>query len=77
MYCSKKLELDPEKVNVNGGAMALGHPLGATGNYMTFQCIFNIIKKPVIVCIYYVSSSYIVGSLLLNLEESTIKSNTP
>ncbi|KAJ6338691.1 hypothetical protein OIU76_008199 [Salix suchowensis] len=31
VYCIKKLELDPEKVNVNGGALALGHPLGATG----------------------------------------------
>ncbi|KAA8543465.1 hypothetical protein F0562_021040 [Nyssa sinensis] len=31
VYCCKKLDLDPEKVNVNGGAMALGHPLGATG----------------------------------------------
>ncbi|CAL2280294.1 unnamed protein product [Prunus armeniaca] len=31
VYCCKKLELDPEKVNVNGGAIALGHPLGATG----------------------------------------------
>jgi acetyl-CoA acyltransferase len=27
----RALELDPEKVNVNGGAIALGHPLGATG----------------------------------------------
>lgn len=27
----RSLELDPEKVNVNGGAIALGHPLGATG----------------------------------------------
>src|SRR3979411_854799 len=25
------LEIDPDKVNVNGGAIALGHPLGATG----------------------------------------------
>ncbi|XP_059433270.1 3-ketoacyl CoA thiolase 1, peroxisomal-like [Corylus avellana] len=31
VYCCKKLGLDPEKVNVNGGAIALGHPLGATG----------------------------------------------
>ncbi|XXG90592.1 hypothetical protein AAC387_Pa12g2320 [Persea americana] len=31
VYCCKELDLDPEKVNVNGGAMALGHPLGATG----------------------------------------------
>ena len=27
----RKLEIDPAKVNVNGGAIALGHPLGATG----------------------------------------------
>ncbi len=27
----RKLGLDPAKVNVNGGAIALGHPLGATG----------------------------------------------
>lgn len=31
VYCQKKLGLDPQKINVNGGAMALGHPLGATG----------------------------------------------
>ncbi|KAL8139827.1 hypothetical protein V2J09_005848 [Rumex salicifolius] len=31
VYCQKKLGLDRDKVNVNGGAMALGHPLGATG----------------------------------------------
>nr|GMD73127.1 3-ketoacyl-CoA thiolase 2, peroxisomal-like [Ipomoea batatas] len=31
VYCRKKLNLDPEKVNVNGGAIGLGHPLGATG----------------------------------------------
>ncbi|XP_042517955.1 3-ketoacyl-CoA thiolase 2, peroxisomal [Macadamia integrifolia] len=31
VYCRNKLELDPEKINVNGGAMAIGHPLGATG----------------------------------------------
>jgi acetyl-CoA C-acetyltransferase len=27
----RKLEIDHERVNVNGGAIALGHPLGATG----------------------------------------------
>ncbi len=27
----RKLDLDPERVNPNGGAIALGHPLGATG----------------------------------------------
>lgn len=28
---NKKLELDPERVNINGGAVSLGHPLGASG----------------------------------------------
>ncbi|KAL5639239.1 hypothetical protein ACGC1H_006669 [Rhizoctonia solani] len=31
VYCVRKLGLNIEKVNVNGGAIALGHPLGATG----------------------------------------------
>jgi len=31
VYCVEKLGLDLEKVNVNGGAIAIGHPLGATG----------------------------------------------
>ena len=30
-YCVEKLGLDPERVNPNGGAIALGHPLGCTG----------------------------------------------
>jgi len=36
VYCRNKLGLDPEKINVNGGAMAIGHPLGATGVYHNF-----------------------------------------
>jgi acetyl-CoA acetyltransferase family protein len=31
LICVRQLELDPAKVNVNGGAIALGHPLGASG----------------------------------------------
>ena len=31
----KLLEMDPSKVNVNGGAIALGHPLGCTGAKLT------------------------------------------
>ncbi|WPB73780.1 thiolase family protein [Archangium violaceum] len=31
LACMRDLELDPERVNVNGGAIALGHPLGASG----------------------------------------------
>lgn len=35
MACIKDLELDPAKVNLDGGAIALGHPLGATGARIT------------------------------------------
>lgn len=31
LYCIRELGLDPQKVNVHGGAIALGHPLGCTG----------------------------------------------
>ncbi|MGQ9624173.1 MAG: acetyl-CoA C-acetyltransferase [Candidatus Bathycorpusculaceae bacterium] len=31
LWCIKELGIDPEKVNVKGGAVAIGHPLGATG----------------------------------------------
>lgn len=33
----RQLELDPDKVNINGGAIALGHPLGCTGCKLTIQ----------------------------------------
>eukprot|EP00252_Welwitschia_mirabilis_P015391 TRINITY_DN3383_c0_g1_i1.p1 TRINITY_DN3383_c0_g1~~TRINITY_DN3383_c0_g1_i1.p1 ORF type:complete len:464 (-),score=108.32 TRINITY_DN3383_c0_g1_i1:176-1567(-) len=41
VYCCQKLNLDPEKVNVNGGAMALGHPLGATGA----RCVATLLHE--------------------------------
>lgn len=39
-----KLGIDPEKVNVNGGAVALGHPLGASGARITIT-LANILKQ--------------------------------
>ena len=40
----KTLDLDPGKVNINGGAIALGHPLGCTGAKLTVQ-IINDMKR--------------------------------
>jgi acetyl-CoA acyltransferase len=40
----RDLGLDPEKVNVNGGAIALGHPLGCSGAKLSVQ-IFNELKR--------------------------------
>ncbi|MFM7431352.1 MAG: acetyl-CoA C-acyltransferase [Flammeovirgaceae bacterium] len=39
-----KLDLDPKKVNVNGGAVSLGHPLGASGARITLS-LANILKQ--------------------------------
>ena len=35
LACIKDLQIDPNKVNLDGGALALGHPLGATGARIT------------------------------------------
>ncbi|NNC82456.1 MAG: thiolase family protein [Flavobacteriales bacterium] len=40
----RELDLDPEKVNVNGGAIALGHPLGCTGAKLSVQ-LFNEMRR--------------------------------
>ncbi|KAH7290382.1 hypothetical protein KP509_30G046000 [Ceratopteris richardii] len=44
-YCLQKLGLDPEKVNVNGGAIALGHPLGATGARATATLLHEMKRR--------------------------------
>jgi acetyl-CoA acetyltransferase family protein len=41
----KVLELDREKVNVNGGAIALGHPLGATGTRLTLTLLLELRRR--------------------------------
>ena len=40
----RDLDLDPETVNVNGGAIALGHPIGATG-VMLFQTLLDELER--------------------------------
>ncbi|WJE14781.1 acetyl-CoA C-acetyltransferase [Halobacillus sp. ACCC02827] len=41
----RALDLDPEKVNVNGGAIALGHPLGCTGTKLTLSLIHEMKRR--------------------------------
>ncbi|MBN2550375.1 MAG: acetyl-CoA C-acyltransferase [Anaerolineales bacterium] len=43
----RELNLDPEITNVNGGAIALGHPLGCTGAKLTTQMIFEMKRRDV------------------------------
>ena len=43
LYCADDaLHLDPEKVNPNGGAIALGHPLGCTGAFLTNKLLYEL-----------------------------------
>ena len=44
---SKVLELDPAKVNVNGGSVALGHPIGASGARVLTTLIYEMIRQDV------------------------------
>jgi acetyl-CoA acetyltransferase family protein len=41
----KELGLDREKVNVNGGAIALGHPLGATGTRLVITLLYELRRR--------------------------------
>lgn len=43
----RELGMDEEKVNVNGGAIALGHPLGCTGAKLTTQLIYEMKRRDV------------------------------
>ncbi len=43
--CLRELGLPPEKVNVNGGAIALGHPLGATGARLTATLLHELHRR--------------------------------
>jgi acetyl-CoA acyltransferase len=43
----RELGLDPERVNVNGGAIALGHPLGCTGAKLTASILAEMARRQV------------------------------
>jgi acetyl-CoA acyltransferase len=43
--CLRELPIDPEKLNVNGGAIALGHPLGCTGAKLTTTLLYEMKRR--------------------------------
>src|SRR5438477_5856867 len=42
---AKELDIDKEKLNVNGGAIALGHPLGATGTRLVLTLLYELRRR--------------------------------
>ena len=45
LACLRELPIDPEKLNVNGGAIALGHPLGCTGAKLTATLLYEMRRR--------------------------------
>jgi acetyl-CoA C-acetyltransferase len=43
--CDRELQIDPERLNVNGGAIALGHPIGCTGVRITTTLLYEMKKR--------------------------------
>jgi len=46
LACVRGLELDPAKVNLNGGAIALGHPIGASGARLVASLLYGMRNNP-------------------------------
>ncbi len=47
LHCARELEMDLDKLNVNGGAVALGHPTGATGARFTATLVHEMNRRDV------------------------------
>jgi len=47
IYCIKKVGINPDIVNVNGGAIALGHPLGCTGAKLTATLLHEMHRRDI------------------------------
>jgi acetyl-CoA acyltransferase len=45
LACLKELPIDPDRLNVNGGAIALGHPLGCTGARLTTSVVHELRRR--------------------------------
>ena len=45
LACDRELHIDREKLNVNGGAIALGHPIGCTGTRITVTLLHEMLKR--------------------------------
>ena len=47
LACDRDLHFDPDKLNVNGGSIALGHPIGCTGTRITVTLLHEMIRRKV------------------------------
>lgn len=47
LYCRDKLEIDPARLNVNGGGIAIGHPFGMTGSRLAGHALIEARRRGV------------------------------
>ena len=47
LYCKRELGIDDDRLNVNGGAIALGHPLGASGARLPVTLLHEMTRRDV------------------------------
>ncbi len=47
ILCNQLLDIDPQKINVNGGGIALGYPIGCTGLRMSISLIYEMLRRKV------------------------------
>jgi acetyl-CoA C-acetyltransferase len=43
--CDRELHFDPDRLNVNGGSIALGHPIGCTGTRITVTLLHELLRR--------------------------------
>jgi len=47
LACLREMPIDPDRLNVNGGAIALGHPLGCSGAKLTVSMVYEMLRRNV------------------------------
>ena len=65
IHCQRELNIDDEKLNVNGGCIALGHPMGATGSIMMSTLIDELERQNLITGIVATSGAAGAGTAIL------------
>ena len=65
VHCQRELKIDDEKLNVNGGCIALGHPMGATGSIMMSTLIDELERRDTTLGIVATSGAAGAGTAIL------------
>jgi acetyl-CoA C-acetyltransferase len=61
----RHFDLDPERVNVNGGAIAMGHPLGATGGMLAATLLDELERRNLEVGLLTIPAAAGIGAALV------------